>query len=412
MLCSDFDFENETTPPKKKTPTTISCNLKISVFGPISIINQVLHDLKFSLVTQQGHNFHQGNRQGRKVLLQIQTSSASPVVSSTSASSSNLAFKGRLYPTTSRANQVRTSDCIICTETYAISEFQRVTANCSHDKSICTGCVGRHIQHELKDKGNFKISCPNGNDCRNILSESDVQRFANEEDYKRYHKLSLNSVLSQMDDFRWCSNPQCDSGQIHWEGDAAPIMTCVECRQKSCVVHDLPIRAGSKCTECDETEEILSLAQELVHDYGIQLMLEKGHPEPKTDEEIQVFESFLEPLTKQLAMRLIEERKIITGQISRISEAERAEQLLRVRVEEETIAFIDSKTKRCPKCKSNIEKDGGCDHMTCRAPGCGFEFCWECLADFQPIRNDGNHRHGDKCRHYAPYDETETQSNF
>eukprot|EP01113_Clastostelium_recurvatum_P006888 TRINITY_DN1315_c1_g1_i3.p1 TRINITY_DN1315_c1_g1~~TRINITY_DN1315_c1_g1_i3.p1 ORF type:complete len:226 (+),score=51.79 TRINITY_DN1315_c1_g1_i3:83-760(+) len=37
-------------------------------------------------------------------------------------------------------------------------------------------------------------------------------------------------------------------------------------------------------------------------------------------------------------------------------------------------------TKRCPECKSPIEKNGGCMHMTCRpaAGGCGHEFCWLC----------------------------------
>eukprot|EP00048_Salpingoeca_helianthica_P015568 m.227436 g.227436 ORF g.227436 m.227436 type:complete len:474 (+) comp17212_c0_seq1:173-1594(+) len=32
-------------------------------------------------------------------------------------------------------------------------------------------------------------------------------------------------------------------------------------------------------------------------------------------------------------------------------------------------------TKTCPACHQPIEKNGGCDHMTCR---CGFEICWRC----------------------------------
>jgi len=33
-------------------------------------------------------------------------------------------------------------------------------------------------------------------------------------------------------------------------------------------------------------------------------------------------------------------------------------------------------TKECPSCKSKIEKNGGCSHMTCSY--CGFQFCWIC----------------------------------
>merc|ERR1711974_216339 len=37
--------------------------------------------------------------------------------------------------------------------------------------------------------------------------------------------------------------------------------------------------------------------------------------------------------------------------------------------------------KACPKCHAQIEKDGGCDHMTCR---CGYEFYWTTLLPYKP----------------------------
>lgn len=43
----------------------------------------------------------------------------------------------------------------------------------------------------------------------------------------------------------------------------------------------------------------------------------------------------------------------------------------------ETANWISAHTKECPKCSSTIEKNGGCNHMTCRK--CKYEFCWMCM---------------------------------
>jgi ariadne-1 len=43
----------------------------------------------------------------------------------------------------------------------------------------------------------------------------------------------------------------------------------------------------------------------------------------------------------------------------------------------ETANWISANTKECPKCASTIEKNGGCNHMTCRK--CRNEFCWMCM---------------------------------
>jgi ariadne-1 len=43
----------------------------------------------------------------------------------------------------------------------------------------------------------------------------------------------------------------------------------------------------------------------------------------------------------------------------------------------ETSNWIAANTKDCPKCHSMIEKNGGCNHMTCKK--CRHEFCWICM---------------------------------
>ncbi|CAM9276486.1 unnamed protein product [Ectocarpus sp. 8 AP-2014] len=48
--------------------------------------------------------------------------------------------------------------------------------------------------------------------------------------------------------------------------------------------------------------------------------------------------------------------------------------------ESETANWILANTKQCPKCKTRIEKNQGCNHMSCRQ--CKAEFCWICMGDW------------------------------
>lgn len=45
-----------------------------------------------------------------------------------------------------------------------------------------------------------------------------------------------------------------------------------------------------------------------------------------------------------------------------------------------SIARILSVTKACPACHERIEKNMGCNHMTCR---CGHQFCWICMGTWK-----------------------------
>jgi len=42
-------------------------------------------------------------------------------------------------------------------------------------------------------------------------------------------------------------------------------------------------------------------------------------------------------------------------------------------------AYYVARVKKCPQCKMPMEKNEGCQHMTCR---CSHQFCWECLQDW------------------------------
>ena len=53
--------------------------------------------------------------------------------------------------------------------------------------------------------------------------------------------------------------------------------------------------------------------------------------------------------------------------------------------ESENVKWMMVNAKQCPSCHKFIEKNQGCDHMTCqkKAGGCGHEFCWICFKDWK-----------------------------
>jgi ariadne-1 len=55
-------------------------------------------------------------------------------------------------------------------------------------------------------------------------------------------------------------------------------------------------------------------------------------------------------------------------------------------------------TRPCPTCQRRIEKNGGCNHMTCSQ--CGYEFCWICGHEWNSHEGDGY-----SCANAVDYDD-------
>jgi len=49
--------------------------------------------------------------------------------------------------------------------------------------------------------------------------------------------------------------------------------------------------------------------------------------------------------------------------------------------ESETANWILANTKKCPKCSTRIEKNQGCNHMSCKV--CKYDFCWICMGEWK-----------------------------
>lgn len=61
---------------------------------------------------------------------------------------------------------------------------------------------------------------------------------------------------------------------------------------------------------------------------------------------------------------------------------EREEWTERCDLESGAANWILENTKKCPECSTRIEKNSGCNKISCNSAGCGHEFCWICLGSW------------------------------
>lgn len=71
---------------------------------------------------------------------------------------------------------------------------------------------------------------------------------------------------------------------------------------------------------------------------------------------------------------------------------------IHVPVDGMTQKWMNQYSKTCPKCNVKIEKNGGCFHMKCKQ--CQHDFCWDCLADYQPYAPRARFQHTITCTNH------------
>ncbi|KAK4121569.1 hypothetical protein N657DRAFT_647749 [Parathielavia appendiculata] len=208
-------------------------------------------------------------------------------------------------------------ECVVCAETKPAEAFPGapLTSGCQHAPRSCIDCIATSIRGHIQAKILSDVPCP---ECAGTMSFETIQRYADAETCQRYDELCLHRLMQEDGSFVWCA-AGCGSGQIHEGGTDQPIVKCAGCGSKTCFACKVPWHVGMTCAEWTKFEAPTGTSNETP--------------------------------TEILNRRAWELRA--------------------------SKATIERTTKPCPKCKWNIEKNGGCGHMTCSR--CKYEFCWGCL---------------------------------
>lgn len=163
------------------------------------------------------------------------------------------------------------------------------------------------------------------------------------------------------------------------------LINCPECKSKFIAVHD----THNRCPFC--RYDICKLCLGLNH-YDLKLNCQEFDAFMKTPEYFNYFQSKEDERIislcrhkQQQGISLLKTELLlkVESRNKRMLEKQRIEKLLMY--ETQNLDWINRNTKKCPRCNNAIEKNKGCNHMTCK---CKFEFCWYCLEE---CTNPGDH---------------------
>lgn len=198
--------------------------------------------------------------------------------------------------------------------------------DCGH--VYCDSCLTSYFDIHIKD-GNMKaLTCPEPG-CDSQAFPAQIKNLVSSQDFERYEALLLQTTLDMMNDVIYCPRTFCQSPVVIEEGDVMGL--CSVCHFSFCTYCKLAYHGVEPCK------------------------LKKA----KLKEVCQQYQDG-DSVTK----RRLEEKygaKVLRETLENI-ESER---------------WLASNSKACPGCGAAIEKQSGCNKMTCYK--CKCYFCWLCM---------------------------------
>ena len=209
-------------------------------------------------------------------------------------------------------------DCTTCGRNLAASSFPKhlATDTCKHVINTCKQCTKTWIATQIDNTTYDKSSCP---ECPELMQNADVKLHAAKDIYQRFDELERHGIAEKTPGWRWCLNPKCRAGQVH-----EPLLEAATLEKKASTKVKTDKTSKKKaspndictCTECGA--EACVSCDRPYHSGETCAQYQKRKKRQTEDEE------------------------------------------------NATRAAIEKDCKQCPNCKKNIEKNGGCDHISCK----------------------------------------------
>ncbi|XP_076582550.1 E3 ubiquitin-protein ligase RNF14-like [Chaetodon auriga] len=253
-----------------------------------------------------------------------------------------------IYDATQRQKQFATTvfDCGVCFMSSLGSDCVQLP-ECGH--IFCQACLAQFCKLQIKEGNVRGVTCPQA-DCTATPTPAQVKSLVGEELFSRYDRLLLQSTLDCMADVVYCPRQSCGSAVIQSSNAAM----CSVCGFAFCVLCKKTYHGPEDCQAKKSVEKVV-----------------EGSDTQQGKIDL--------PQSREGMMALWDDYAGGSKQRRRLLESRYGRNILLVIMEkylsEDWMTF---NCKNCPHCFSRIQKDRGCNIMTCSR--CKQRFCWVCLA--------------------------------
>lgn len=232
------------------------------------------------------------------------------------------------------ADGAAAQQCGVCLQT-VLRLSCPIFAGCSH--RFCRGCLRVDLEGRIREGAASALGCP---ECRLPLLPTEVAGLVAPELFAAYEERTLHSSLAGMDDVVFCPLAHCQSPVLldrGAEGELEQLGRCAQCAFAFCILCQRSWHGSGPCSDFKAKWDAAGA----------------------------------------------DERAALEARFGS-----------RVIADMQSIAMIASTTQTCPCCRASIEKNGGCNHMTCGK--CQHQWCWLCRGRYTPT-----HFAGSGCRQFS-----------
>nr|XP_057929580.1 E3 ubiquitin-protein ligase RNF14-like [Doryrhamphus excisus] len=238
-------------------------------------------------------------------------------------------------------------DCAVCFMSYLGSECVQIK-ECGH--VFCQPCLSEFCKLQITEGNVHSVTCAQAG-CTAFPTPAQVKSLVGEELFSRYDRLLLQSTLDSMADVMYCPRNTCASPVIL--DKASNVALCSVC-------------GFAFCVSCKKTY------------HGTGDCKANGMLKKHQKNDLQQGDADL-PQSIEGKTALWHDYTTGSKQRKRLLESRYGRQSLFGPLEDFLSEdWMTSNSKNCPNCFCRIQKNMGCNMMTCTQ--CRRPFCWACLA--------------------------------